>query len=142
MNELKDKRIFIIEDNIMNLSVFSATLRRSGATIFQYAWSAGACGQLLLRLPIDIILLDLMLRDQRSGYAVFEEVRKVPELAHIPVVAVSAAEPSIEIPKAKAIGLNGFIGKPILPRLFPVQIAACIHGEQLWYVPQGNLEDV
>jgi hypothetical protein len=46
---------------------------------------------------------------------------------------VSAADPTTEIARAKAKGLAGFIGKPIVPRLFASQIAACIDGGNVWY---------
>src|SRR5258708_5483381 len=128
MDELKNKRIFIVEDDITNMAVFSATLRRSGATVFRDIWNVGAALHIAQYLPVDVILLDLMLRNQISGYDVFDEIRNTPTLAHIPVIIVSAADPSVEIPKAQAKRLNGFIGKPIRPRVFASQIAACING--------------
>jgi CheY-like chemotaxis protein len=90
-------------------------------------------------LPLDIVLLDLMLRYDKSGYDVFEKMQNDPELADIPVIIVSAADPGIEIPIAKAKGVQGFIGKPILPRVFPKQVAACIAGENVWYAQDGYL---
>ncbi len=141
MDELKNRRIFIVDDNVTNLAVFGASLRRSGARVFQDAWTVGTVRQVLQFLPIDVILLDLMLRNQTSGYDMFDELTKYPELAGVPIIAVSAADPGTEIPKAKAKGFAGYIGKPIRPRLFPEQIAACINGKHIWYVPDGNWEE-
>jgi len=82
-----------------------------------------------------------MLRDNVSGYDIFDELKRTPELASIPIVAVSASDPTIEIPKAKAKGFTGFIGKPISPRLFPSQIASSINREPVWHSPLGHLEN-
>lgn len=133
MNELKGKRVFIVEDDVTNMAIFLATLKRSGALIIQDFWNADTTNILSRHLPVDIILLDLMLRHSVSGYAIAEKIKASPELKDIPVCIVSAADPDIEIPRAKERGMSGFIGKPIDPVLFPEQIAACIKGEQVWY---------
>jgi CheY-like chemotaxis protein len=137
-NELEGKRIFIIEDDVMNMAVNSVSLRRSGATVFQDPLNINTLERIVVHLPIDIILLDLMLRNKVNGYDIYDAIRVHPELKDIPVVAVSAADPNIEIPKAQEKGLDGFIGKPIRPTLFAQQIASCINGNPVWYSQDGK----
>lgn len=134
MQELQGKRIFIVEDDVINMAVFAATLRQTNAIIVQDAWNANTIGLLNQSLPIDIILLDLMLRFKVSGYDIFDKIKANTQLRDIPIVAVSASDPEVEIPKAKSKGFAGFIGKPISTSEFPTQIAACINGQQVWYV--------
>jgi CheY-like chemotaxis protein len=133
MDRLQGKRIFIVEDDAMNMAVFAVTLKRSGAAVIQDPWNADTIQQIIDSLPIHVIVLDLMLRRQVSGYDIYDQIRAQPELAGIPVVVVSANDPEIEIPKAQGKGLAGFIGKPINVQLFPDQIASLIEGEQVWY---------
>jgi len=133
MHELQGKRIFIVEDDVVNMAVFAATLRQTGAVIVQDAWNANTISILVQHLPIDVILLDLMLRFKTSGYDIFDKIKTDPKLKDIPIIAVSASDPEIEIPKTKDKGFAGFIGKPIDVHKFPTQIAACIKGEQVWY---------
>jgi len=140
-NELIGKRIYIVEDDMMNMAVNSAALRRSGATIIQDPWNTNTINELLQQLPIDIILLDLMLHHNINGYDIFDEIKAQPKLADIPIIVVSAADPTVEIPKAKEKGLAGFIGKPIRPYWFAKQIVSCMNGEPVWYVQDGKLED-
>jgi len=142
MDELKGKRIFIVEDDITNMAVYAATLKRSGAIIIQDFWNAGTVRLLTQHLPVDIILLDLMLRHNLSGYDIFQELKENPDLAGIPVVAVSAADPTVEIPKARALGFAGFIGKPINSYRFPQQILTCLSGGEIWYSQNGYPEDL
>ncbi len=137
---LNDKRILIVEDDVTNMAVYNAILRGSGAMILQDFWNSDTMSLLVKTLPIDIILLDLMLRRQISGYTIFDHIKADPRLAHIPVVAVSAADPTVEIPKARARGFIGFIGKPVDPLLFPRQIADCLAGIPVWYSQTALVE--
>lgn len=141
MNELRGIRILVVEDDAANMAVNAVTLKSSGATIIQNFWNQDIIRHVHQHLPIDVILLDLMLRHDMDGYDVFADLRANEHLSHIPVIAVSAADPGTEIPRAKQAGLAGFIGKPIVPRLFAKQIASVIAGEAVWYAQNGHWED-
>ncbi|MGJ3237121.1 MAG: response regulator [Anaerolineae bacterium] len=138
MNELQGKRIFIVEDDPTNMAINAVTLRRAGATVIQDFWNTDVLTHVQKAMPVDVILLDLMLRHDMNGYAIFEALQADPELATIPVIIVSAADPDIEIARAKSKGVQGFIGKPILPRLFAQQIASVLDGQSVWYALQGH----
>lgn len=142
MFELTGKRILIVEDNVMNMAVYAVMLKQKGVTVIQDFWSTDTISLLLSSMPIDAILLDLMLNDHISGYNIFDRLQEIPDVAGIPVIAVSAADPTIEMPKARAKGFAGFIGKPVHATKFPRQIAACIGGEQVLYAQQSTLEDL
>ena len=83
--------------------------------------------------------LDLMLKDNVSGFDLYDEIRSLPKYADVPIVAVSAIDPSIAIPKTRAKGFSGFIAKPIDSHLFAKQIAALLEGEQIWYAGERML---
>jgi CheY-like chemotaxis protein len=51
----------------------------------------------------------------------------------VPIVAISAAELAIAIPRARELGFSGFISKPIDEALFAKQIAQILAGEQVWH---------
>ncbi|MBI5934822.1 MAG: response regulator [Chloroflexi bacterium] len=135
-NILEGKRIFIIEDDVLNLAIFSACLRKSGAIIvedvFGYGFAHGVAAHISERLPVDLIVLDIMLRRGLNGYDVYNEIRKTPQMADIPIVVVTSLDSETEIPKAKARGLNGFISKPINASEFPGQLASIISGKSVW----------
>ena len=133
MDELSGKRIFVIEDDPTNMAVFAATLKRSGALVMQDPWNGRTVKLLKQFLPVDIILIDLMLRFGVSGYEIFDKIKHEPELAAVPVVVVSASDPEVEIPRAMEKGFAGFIAKPIDSSQFPLQIACCMKGDQVWY---------
>ncbi len=129
---LKGKRILVIEDDVKNLAVFATTLHRAGASVIQDHWNAGATGFATQNLPIDLIVLDLMLRKGISGYDIVDQLKANPRTAHIPVVIVSSLDAESEIPKAKAKGCAGFISKPISVLDFPDQLVEVLDGKQIW----------
>jgi CheY-like chemotaxis protein len=117
---LKDKRIFYVEDDPNNRMVVQRILEAAGARVEFEKW-----GFQEVALP--------KLRAYRADLILLDAIRRNMILNHIPVVAVSAADPSIEIPKARSKGFAGFIGKPVDMELFPQQIAAVLNGEPVWY---------
>jgi CheY-like chemotaxis protein len=129
---LKNKRIFVLEDDPTNLAIISVILREHGAVVHFERWGVDTAKQLLSFLPVDIILLDLMLPNKISGYDVYDQIRAFPELKQIPVVAVTASDSDIERKKAREKGFQGFINKPIRYTYFPKLIAAVLNGEQVW----------
>jgi CheY-like chemotaxis protein len=129
---LNHKRVFVVEDDPGNLAVMQTILTQQGATVFFERWGQNTSRRLLDALPIDIILLDLMLPNGMSGYDVFDAIQAVPELAGVPVVIVSAADPDHEMEKARRKGFSGFIGKPVRLNTFGHYVASIIGGQYVW----------
>jgi CheY-like chemotaxis protein len=129
---LQGKRIFVVEDDPSNLAIITTILRRYGASVPFETWGSGTVEKLRSILPIDLILLDLALPRGVSGYDVYDEIQLVPELKPIPVVLVTAADPTIEMVKARDKGINGFISKPLSYATFGKAIAAILEGEEIW----------
>lgn len=129
---LENKRIFIVEDDVLNLAVINRVLTHERAWIFQNYNSIGIVVHVIQNLPIDLIILDIMLRRGINGFDVVKEFKSHPQTSHIPIVAVSSLDPEIAIPQAKESGFDGFISKPINARTFARDIAAIMYGEQRW----------
>ncbi|MBI5929752.1 MAG: response regulator [Chloroflexi bacterium] len=130
---LQGKRIFVIEDKEDNIFVIMSLLRKYGATVEIDWWAKGEPHKLESAMPIDLIILDLMLPRGRTGFEVYSEIRSNPTLSKVPIVAVSAMDPSLALPKTQEQGFSGFISKPIDFELFPQQVAILIAGEEVWY---------
>lgn len=131
---LQNKRIFYVEDDLTNRSLVQLVLEQHGAAMRFERWgSTDAIQRLYDFSPVDLILLDLMLPDNVTGYDVFSAIRADINFNGVPVVALSAADPAIEMSKARAYGFSGFISKPISLVDFPHQIKALIEGEVVWF---------
>lgn len=130
---LKNKRIFIVEDDIANRAIEQVILEQQGAKTAIERWGTEAVPRLRDFMPVDAILLDLMFPNEITGYGIFLEIRAHSEFDHIPIVAVSASDPNTAIPLTKAAGFSGFISKPVHIGLFAKQIAKIINQETVWY---------
>lgn len=129
---LKGKRIFLTEDNLTNRSVMQLLLEIEGATFAFERWGNDDCKALIAFAPVDIILLDLMLPNNLTGFDVYDQIRRHPQFDHVPIAAVSAKEPDLAIPEAMAKGFDGFIRKPINRLSFARTIAKIINGDKIF----------
>lgn len=132
MSILRNRRIFMIEDNSHNLAIMSTILQQAGAVTAFERWGTTCLERMHNFAPIDIVLLDLMFPNDITGYDVFEQIKADPDFTEIPVLAVSAADPAAEIPKLRRAGFVGFIGKPVKFAHFAKQIASVLNGEEIW----------
>lgn len=130
---LAGKRIFIIEDNAVNLMVYRTMLESEGARVTFEAWGQYAVGILRMETRVDLIILDLMLDFGVSGFDIFTEIRRYPQFNNVPIAAVSASDPSTAMARAQQMGFSAFIAKPIDDDLFPQQVADIIAGKAIWY---------
>ncbi len=112
--------VLLIEDYDDNARIMIRSLEPHGFRIFR-----AMDGETGLRLAIekrpDIILLDLGLPDV-EGQTIAGLIRSRPELAAVPVVAVTAWPPDTARYMAQAYGCAGYISKPIDVLKFPEQV--------------------
>lgn len=136
---LKNKHIFIVEDNVSNRVIFQMALIRDGAEVDFERHGRDTLDRLGNLTRIDLIILDLMLAGGISGFDLYDEIRKLPGYEKVPVVAVSAMYSGIAIPQVRAKGMNGFIAKPIDGMMFAQQISKVIDGAEVWYAGEMNM---
>jgi len=115
-------RVLIIEDNADNLKLMEYLLRAFGhETATAPDGETGvemAAGQ-----PFDLIICDIQL-PRMDGYAVAARLKSDARLATIPLVAVTALAMVGDRDKVVAAGFDGYLTKPINPRLLVGQIEA------------------
>jgi CheY-like chemotaxis protein len=133
---LKGKHLFVIEDNVENRVILRFMLARTGARLNFDIWGRDIVQRVSATLPVHLILLDLMFPGFVSGYTLFEQLRASVKLANVPIVAVSAADAAVAIPKCQKLGFDGFIAKPIDDDVFPAQLVRILNGEKLWIARQ------
>ena len=112
--------ILVIEDNEQNLYLVQFILEKNGYTV--HAAMDGQTGiDMAAALKPDMILLDIQL-PVMDGYAVARNLRANPELAAIPIVAVTSHAMVGDRDKAMEVGCNGYIEKPINPDTFMSEV--------------------
>ena len=131
VTSLQGKRIFVTEDNVGNLAILSFYLETHHVIIKVDRDGRNTVEEIRRNMPIDLILLDLMLLHNVSGFDLFDQIKQSPDLAAIPVVAISAADPDSAMTKARAKGFDGFISKPVPPTIAKY-LAQVLDGKKVW----------
>jgi CheY-like chemotaxis protein len=113
-------RILLIEDNLHNRYLAKFLLEQRGHEVFQA--ETGPAGLALAReIRPDLILLDIQLPGM-DGHAVARSLKGSPELASIPIIAVTSYAMAGDREKCLAAGAEGYIEKPIDPESFAAEI--------------------
>jgi CheY-like chemotaxis protein len=131
-SSLQDRRVFLIEDNVSNRVIMQMLLEQQGAQVGFERWGIKTIQRLKAFAPVDVICLDLMFPRGVSGFDIYDEIRTQADFDRVPIVAVSASESAVVLPKAREKGFHGFIPKPIDFDSFPRQIEQVLNGERIW----------
>jgi len=108
---LRGKRVLVIDDDPRNVFALTSVLELYGLTVTHAV--DGPQGIDVLRLGgIDLVLLDVMMPNL-DGYATTAAIRSVPELADLPVIAVTARAMREDRDKSIAAGASDYITKPV-----------------------------
>jgi CheY-like chemotaxis protein len=68
----------------------------------------------------------------KSGYDLLEEIREHEQLRTAKVVAVTAGTLDDDIARARDLGFDGFIGKPLKAGSFAQQVQRVLDGKVVW----------
>lgn len=105
------KKILIVEDNDLNLKLFRDLLHAHGYEIAETKEGLEALALTRQERP-DLILMDIQL-PEISGLDVTRRIKADPELAHIPIIAVTAFAMKDDEEKILRAGCQAYISKPI-----------------------------
>lgn len=108
------KKILLIEDDADLYSLIQYNLEKEG---FQFTGSQTGKGALELcrREKPDLIVLDIMLPDS-DGLDICKGIRAHPELAHLPVIFLTARASETDRIVGLELGANDYIVKPFFVR--------------------------
>ncbi|MGJ8529733.1 response regulator [Maritalea sp.] len=105
------KTVMIVEDNELNMKLFNDLLESRGYRTIQTRNGLDALDIAKEHHP-DLILMDIQLPEV-SGLVVTKWIKENDELAHIPVIAVTAFAMKGDEERILEGGCEGYISKPI-----------------------------
>lgn len=105
------KKILIIEDNDLNLKLFRDLLEANGYETVETKEGLNAL-DLAKREKPDLILMDIQL-PEISGLDVTRKIKAEPDVADIPIIAVTAFAMKDDEEKILRAGCEAYISKPI-----------------------------
>src|SRR5579872_1786062 len=108
------KKIVLIEDDIDLYAVLQYNLEKEGFRMEGSKTGKGAI-ELCRSFAPDVILLDIMLPDS-DGLDICKGIRNHPELAHIPVIFLTARGSETDRIVGLELGANDYVVKPFFVR--------------------------
>jgi two-component system cell cycle response regulator DivK len=108
------KRVLVIEDTEDNRQIIRDLLTSFDYELIEAVDGAEGVSMAQAHHP-DLILMDIQL-PVMDGYEATRRIRTIPELARIPIIAVTSYALSGDEAKTREAGCDGYIAKPFSPR--------------------------
>lgn len=105
------KKIFIVEDNDLNLKLFKDLLENSKFEVIFTQDGFEALNMVHEHMP-DLILMDIQLHGI-SGFDIIKDIKADEVIKHIPIIAVTAFAMKDDKEKILESGCEEYIPKPI-----------------------------
>ncbi len=121
------KKIVLIEDDQDLYSLIQYNLEKEGFAMAGSQTGKGAI-ELCRRERPDLIILDIMLPDS-DGLEICKAIRAHPELAHIPVIFLTARASETDRIVGLELGANDYIVKPFFVRELIARIKIHFRGQ-------------
>ncbi|MHA1371714.1 MAG: response regulator [Promethearchaeota archaeon] len=111
------KKVYLIEDNAKNLSLFNAILKTIPNIEIFTAMNGVEGLELIKSGNPDLILLDVQLPG-KNGIEICKELRQIDKFKDIPIIAVTAFTMKGDQERIMAAGFTHYISKPIRVKSF------------------------
>ena len=105
------KKVFIVEDNELNLRLFRDLLEAHGAVVSTVRDARDALGAMRDFLP-QLVIMDIQL-PHISGVELIRQMRADPLLESVPVMAVTAYAGKGDESRVRQAGADAYVSKPI-----------------------------
>jgi CheY-like chemotaxis protein len=106
------RRILVVEDDVRNIFALSSVLEPKGAKVEIARNGREALSHLRDRPGVDLVLMDIMMPEM-DGLQAMRAIRKQPELAKLPIIALTAKAMADDRDSCLAAGANDYIAKPL-----------------------------
>lgn len=113
-------KILLVEDNENNRYLAEFLLKNAGHTVIHSPNGQAALADAVREMP-DLIIMDIQMPEM-DGYEAARHLRSLPELASVPVIAVTSYAMAGDRERALASGFQGYLEKPINPETFVSEI--------------------
>jgi CheY-like chemotaxis protein len=110
--ELAGAKVLIVDDDIRNIFSLTSVLESHDVEVLHA--ERGKDGILILEQTpgVDVALIDIMMPEM-DGYETMQQIRELPELADLPLIAVTAKAMKGDRQKCLDAGASDYIAKPV-----------------------------
>ena len=122
---MMDRSVLIVEDDPATCVLWTKHLQHAGWQV-QIVEDAEQAEAILRQQLPSVVILDVMLASQTSGWDLLAKLRSAPATQHLPVFVVSTLD---EPHRAREAGATGYLVKPCSPALLVSRINQAVGAE-------------
>ena len=111
---IRGAKVLLVEDNDLNQEVATELLRSAGLVV-DVADNGQIAVDRVQRARYDIVLMDMQM-PVMDGVTATRIIREIPQLATLPIVAMTANAMQADREACRAAGMDDHVAKPIEPR--------------------------
>ena len=119
------KKILVVDDKEDSRILVGKILKIHGYEVIGAGTGEDAITMTQNELP-DLILMDVRMPGEIDGLEATRRIKSLPQLAHIPILAMTASVRPEDMQRALDKGCSGFIRKPIDIDELPKEVAEYI----------------
>jgi len=109
---LAGRKVLVIDDDFRNIFALTSALEQQDMEVVYAETGRDGIDLLQARADIDIALIDVMM-PELDGYDTMREIRKIDELAALPLIAVTAKAMKGDREKCMEAGASDYLAKPV-----------------------------
>ncbi|WP_327088258.1 HAMP domain-containing protein [Nonomuraea sp. NBC_01738] len=109
---LSGAKILIVDDDIRNVFALTSVLERHGSTVVYAENGREGIEQLERNEDVALVLMDIMMPDM-DGWATTSAIRRMPQFADLPIIALTAKVMRGDREKSIASGASDYVPKPV-----------------------------
>ena len=133
---IRAAKILVVDDTPKNVKLLADLLAVKGYSVVTAASGREALAQVEAERP-DLVLLDVVMPEM-SGYEVCRKIRENPATEILPVVMVTALDPSEERIKGLDAGADDFLTKPINQAELLARVRSLLRIKELYDTVQAQ----
>lgn len=118
------ERILVVDDEPDLLELVRANLSEAGFQV-EATTSGREVLERLRRSPPDLLVLDLMMPEV-SGTEICRQIRSTPELAHLPIIMLTAKAEELDRVVGFELGADDYVTKPFSARELALRVRAVL----------------
>ncbi|MEW2127131.1 HAMP domain-containing protein [Streptomyces sp. NPDC007259] len=108
------EKVLIVDDDIRNVFALTSVLEQHGLTVLYAENGREGIEVLEQHDDLTVVLMDIMMPEM-DGYATTSAIRRMPQFAELPIVALTAKAMKGDKEKALESGASDYVTKPVDP---------------------------
>lgn len=119
-------RILVVEDQATAQKMIESILQSKGHNVSSAENGMDALDH-LSRLPVDLIITDIMMPGGINGFELTRTVRNNPKLSHIPIIMITSRREVKDVEKGIEVGTDDYVVKPIDPDILILKVETLLN---------------